>query len=155
MATKPRPFVVEFRITDPRRIQSPVRIGTPITQDNGKLRFSAVETVLIGIWDTGAPYTLVVPSVVQTASLIQRGFKPVGGLGTEPKDRPAYPASIVFGTSDGVHFQFVDVTMLEDDEQLGGAHVLIGMDIIGRGETRIWRKRDGLWFSFTPEQNHE
>ena len=52
--------------------------------------------------------------------------------------------------------QFVDVTMLEDDDQLGGADVLIGMDIIAKGETRIGRRRRNgeLWFSFSLEQNH-
>ena len=78
----------------------------------------------------------------------------VGGIGSTPKQRPAYPASVVFHTGKAVNFQFVDVAMLEDDNQLGGADMLIGMDIIAKGETRIGRKNGKLWFSFTPEQNH-
>ena len=75
----------------------------------------------------------------------------VGGIGSTPKQRPAYPASVVFRASDEASFHFVDVTMLEDDRQLGGADMLIGMDIIASGETRIRRKNGDLYFSFTLE----
>ena len=156
MATSSKPFVVEFKIEDPTRIQSYVRIGTPISKDDatGKLRLTTWDTDFTAIWDTGAPFTLVVPRVVQTASLKQRGFRMVGGIGSAPKQRPAYPASLLFLAPNSLSLQFVDVTMLEDDSQLGGADMLIGMDIIAKGETRIGRKNGELWFSFTLEQDH-
>ena len=148
--------MVEFRVEDSTRIQSYVRIGSPIGKDDktGKLRLTTWDTKFTAIWDTGAPFTLVVPRVVQTASLKQRGFKMVGGIGSEPKLRPAYPASIMLLAPNSLDLQFVDVTMLEDDDQLGGADVLIGMDIIAKGETRIGRRNGELWFSFSLEQNH-
>ena len=151
-----KPFVVEFKIDNPGRIQSRVRIGSPVSKDDatGELRITAWGTDFTAIWDTGAPFTLVVPRVVQTASLVQRGFRRVGGIGSEPQKRPAYPASVVFLASNAVNFQFVDVTMLENDNQLGGADMLIGMDIISKGETKIGKRNGDLWFSFTPEQNH-
>ena len=156
MAGRRKPFVVEFEISDPKRIQSHVRIGTPMSKDEstGKAQITAWGTEFTAIWDTGAPFTLVVPRVVQTASLKQRGFRNVAGIGSMPKQRPAFPASVVFLTGTVVNFQFIDVTMLEDNNQLGGADMLIGMDIIAKGETRIGRKNGKLWFSFTPEQNH-
>ena len=156
MAASPKPFVVEFKIEDSTRIQSHVRIGSPISKDNatGKLRLTTWDTDFTAIWDTGAPFTLVVPRVVQTASLKQRGFRKVGGIGSAPKQRPAYPASVVLRAPNAVNLQFIDVTMLEDDNQLGGADMLIGMDIIAKGETRIGRRTGELWFSFTLEQNH-
>ena len=156
MAASPKPFVVEFKIEDSTRIQSHVRIGSPISKDNatGKLRLTTWDTDFTAIWDTGAPFTLVVPRVVQTASLKQRGFRKVGGIGSAPKQRPAYPASVVLHAPNAVNLQFIDVTMLEDDNQLGGADMLIGMDIIAKGETRIGRRNGELWFSFTLEQNH-
>ena len=156
MANSSKPFVVEFKIEDPTRIQSHVRIGTPISKDDatGKLRLTTWDADFTAIWDTGAPFTLVVPRVVQTAGLKQRGFRKVGGIGSEPKQRPAYPASLLFLAPNSLSLQFVDVTMLEDDSQLGGADMLIGMDIITKGETRIGRKNGELWFSFTLEQDH-
>ena len=78
----------------------------------------------------------------------------VGGIGSEPRLRPAYPASIVLLAPNSLDLQFVDVTMLEDDDQLDGADVLIGMDIIAKGETRIGRRNGELWFSFSLEQDH-
>ena len=78
----------------------------------------------------------------------------VGGIGSKPKQRPAYPASVVFLASNAISFQFIDVTMLEGDNQLGGADMLIGMDIIANGETKIRRNKGGLWFSFKPEKTH-
>ena len=156
MAASPKPFVVEFKIEDSTRIQSLVRIGTPIGMDHttGKLRLTTWETDFTAIWDTGAPFTLVVPRVVQTAGLKQRGFRMVGGIGSESKQRPAYPASILFLAPNSLSLQFIDVTMLEDDNQLGGADILIGMDIIAKGETRIARRDGELWFSFALEQDH-
>ena len=156
MDTTPKPFVTEFKVEDPKRILSLVRIGTPMSQDDttGEYRVTAWGTDFTAIWDTGAPYTLVVPRVVQTANLVQRGFRRIGGIGSAPKQRPAYPASVVFVAPNAVNFNFVDVTMLDDDQQLGGVDMLIGMDIIANGETRIGKKNGELWFSFKPEQNH-
>ena len=136
MAASPKPFVVEFKIEDSTRIQSHVRIGSPISKDNatGKLRLTTWDTDFTAIWDTGAPFTLVVPRVVQTASLKQRGFRKVGGIGSAPKQRPAYPASVVLRAPNAVNLQFIDVTMLEDDNQLGGAdRVRVSYGIDSRG----------------------
>ena len=156
MAASSKPFVVAFKIEDPTRIQSQVRIGSPISKADttGKLHLTTWDTDVTAIWDTGAPFTLAVPRVVQTANLKQRGFRKVGGIGSTPKQRPAYPASVLFLAPNSLSLQFVDVTMLEDDSQLGGADMLIGMDIIAKGETRIGRKNGELWFSFALEQNH-
>ena len=147
---KPKPLVLEFEVANSVRIQSSVLIGTPILRDpaTGKNRVAAHNTQFLAIWDTGAPYTLVVPKVVKAAKLAQRGFRLVGGIGSAPRQRPAYPASIVFYAPTQVSFQFVDITMLERDDELAGADILIGMDIIKRGETRIGPKNGGLWFSF-------
>ena len=81
-------------------------------------------------------------------------FSEGGGIGSTPKQRPAYPASVLFLAPNSLSLLFVDVTMLEDDSQLGGADMLIGMDIIAKGETRIGRQNGELWFSFALEQNH-
>ena len=72
----------------------------------------------------------------------------LGGIGSDPMLRPAYPASIVLRNRDQLHFMFCDVAMLENNSQLGGADILIGMDIISRGETAIRRINGDLMFSF-------
>ena len=149
--------MIEFEITNSTRIVSQVRIGPPRDPGDpaGHQPVVAWKSQFTAIWDTGAPFTIVVPSVVQAARLQQRGFRPVGGIGTKPQKRPAFPASVVLSTSGGkMHPQFVDVAMVEHDSHLGGAELLIGMDIIAKGETRIYRRQGALWFSFKPEQNH-
>ncbi|MCY4499030.1 MAG: hypothetical protein OXC14_17315 [Rhodospirillaceae bacterium] len=48
--------------------------------------------------------------------------------------------------------QFANIAKLMQNNQLGSIDILIGMDIISTGETRIARREDGnLWFSFSME----
>lgn len=67
--------------------------------------------------------------------------------------RPVYPASLVMNaTATNLAIHFTDVVKLERDDQLGGIDMLVGMDIIATGETRIAKREDGnLWFTFTTE----
>lgn len=149
---------VEFEIKNRQRILSRVRIGAPIYFDPTKKEAhidggSGAE--YIAIWDTGAPYTVVVPKIIRTEGLLPRGFREFAGVGSKFRERPVYPASVVFSNSSGLYITYAEVTMLENDKQLGGADFLIGMDIIANGETRIGNKNNKFWFSYKPEQGNE
>ena len=144
---------VSFQLTDPFRIVSRVGIGTPKTF-NPKTGADQVTTYgrpFTAVWDTGAPFTVAVPRVIQTASLKQRGFRPTRGIdGGPPRLRPVYPACIWMSSDNvGPTFCFTDVVMLERDDQLGKCDLLIGMDIMGSGDIGTeWRDGGTLWFTF-------
>ena len=134
---------------------SEVHIGTPIQRDadTGMPAVTAHPATFTAVWDTGAPYTLAVPRVILAADLKQRGFRPVGGINGPVQIRPVYPASIVMPV-DAQNFviRFADIAKLMRNNQLGDIDMLIGMDIISTGETKIARRKDGnLWFSFSTE----
>ena len=103
------------------------------------------------IWDTGATRTTVVPRVVsQSAYLVRSGFEPSVGIDGIATVRPLYPAAFMIQTegsgSARSHFMLdlVNVAMLERDDQLfGGVDVLIGMDIILKGNSTLKRLPNG------------
>lgn len=98
--------------------------------------------------------TCVTPLVVQTANLKAVSVKQIQGVDGAVHKRPLYPATIWMpSTLDGVVGQGVtmhhtEAVGLEQDGQLGDVHVLVGMDIIGRGDTAITREGEEAWFSF-------
>ena len=52
-------------------------------------------------------------------------------------------------TTGGVTFHTTEIVRLEKDDQLGDVDVLIGMDIICRGDAAITAdENEGLWFSY-------
>lgn len=147
---------VEFPLESPSRIVSTVKIGSPAVHDpeTGEQQVTAFGRDFVAIWDTGAVHTVAVPLVINTANLTRRGFRRSAGIDGVEKRRPVYPASVFMPLNQGVTFHFTEVTMLERDDQLhkeGKVHMLIGMDIISRGDTTIaWRSDGRLWFTFSP-----
>ena len=99
--------------------------------------------------DTGAERTTVVPRVIRDTGLQSHGFCENRGVEGVVTTRPVYLASIGMPTSGGATFHTAELVMLERDDQLGGVDVLIGMDIISRGDLAITADENGeLWFSY-------
>lgn len=135
--------VVSFPF-DPRQSpRSRVRIGVSAPQHLGGALLHHVN--FIALWDTGAEMSMVVPKVIATAELKPVAMHPIMGVDGVPRDRRLYPAviwmpSIGDGTTanqQGATLHPVTVAGLEQDGQLGDIDILIGMDIIGRGDTAI------------------
>ena len=146
---------VHFPVPDLRQIVSNVRIGTPasIDKEAGKVRARGPKRDFVAVWDTGASHTCAVPRVIEAAQLSQRGFITNSGIDGVRTRRPVFPASIVMATRDGVTLQFTEIVRLEQDDQLGGVDILIGMDIISRGMVLLAQKPGGgLTFTFVVEE---
>ena len=143
---------LSFRIQDPRRIISEVLIATPINSNPSTGGWSA--SLISGerftaIWDTGSTITAVVPRVMAKTHLHPHGFINHAGIDGINKRRSTVLASIAMSTSGGTTYYSTRMVLLERDDQLGGADVLIGMDIISRGDFAVSADEKGqLWCSF-------
>ena len=147
-----KPAVTTFRLDQRQRIVSQVGIATPISRDDvtGKVNVTAFGgTRFTAVWDTGAERTTVVPGVIENTQLKSHGFCKNRGVDGIVQTRPVYLASISMQTTGGVTFHSTEIVRLERDDQLGDVDVLIGMDIICRGDAAITAdEQGGLWFSY-------
>lgn len=152
---------LSFPLSDPpSRIVSMVSLGSPLaSDDDGLVSMTATQPVR-AVWDTGAPYTMAVPSVIEAAGLTApHGFRRCRGIdGGEGSICPVFHANILLPyASATLSVHFASITMLETDEQLigldgEGVHMLLGMDLISRGSVSLKRRDDGrLWFTFREE----
>ena len=150
-----------FPLQNPSRIVCPVQIGSPVEVADGTFQTDIAPKQFIALWDTGAEFTHVVPEVIQAAGLKSIGFKPSAGIDGVITNRKLYRASVVTVSGVTVPLDPTDVTAremklhattvvgLESDDQLGGIHVLLGMDIIGRGDFALSTDSKGVrWVSF-------
>ena len=100
------------------------------------------------LWDTGATGSVITQTVVEACSLTQTGLIKVGGVHGE-QNVPTYQVNIVLPNNVG--FPNVQVTM----GQFTGADILIGMDIITRGDFTVTNSGGETKFSFRhPPQEH-
>lgn len=97
-------------------------------------RFSA-------LWDTGATHTVISHNVVDTLRLQQEGFVPIIHANGEDV-APIY--HIFLTLPNGIGFPMVNVAAT----RLTGFDILIGMDIINRGDFAISNRNDKTMFSF-------
>ena len=150
-----------FPLQNPSRIVCPVGIGSPIEAPDGTLQTDVASQQFLALWDTGAEFTHVVPQVIQAAGLKSVGFRPSAGIDGVITNRKLYRASVVTVSGVTVPLGTTNVTApvmklhattvvgLESDDQLRGIHVLIGMDIIGRGDFALSTDSKGVrWVSF-------
>ena len=95
-----------------------------------------------GIWDTGATASVITEDVVQRCGLKPTGMTQVHGVhGTELTE--TFLVNIQL--PNGVHFKNVRVSK---GKLAGGAHALIGMDIITTGDFCITNKGGITTFTF-------
>jgi len=93
------------------------------------------------IWDTGATHSAINQNVVDQCSLKPTGMKEVHGVHGK---QLAETFLIAIGLPNNVFFRDIEVTLGE----LGGADMLIGMDIITRGDFSITNVGGKTVFSF-------
>ena len=94
------------------------------------------------LWDTGATNSMVTKRVVDELDLNVEGFTNVYHVGGESENKPQYFVNLVLFSE--VHFPGVTVA----EGILLGADVLIGMDIINRGDFAVSNKNGATSFSF-------
>ena len=93
------------------------------------------------IWDTGATHSAINQRVVDQCSLKPTGMKEVHGVHGK---QLAETFLIAIGLPNNVFFRDIEVTLGE----LGGADMLVGMDIITRGDFSITNVGGKTVFSF-------
>ena len=106
------------------------------------------------VWDTGAPFTMIVPKVTRDAGLTPSGFRTSAGIDGVSRRRPCCVLGVVIRTAGGISCHISNATVLERNDQLGGIDILIGMDVMSQGTTIINRdSREQLRFIFVPAQD--
>ena len=97
----------------------------------------------IGIWDTGATNTVITQEVVDRCLLKPTGVTRVHGIGGL---KPTLTFLVNITIMDGrIHIYNLPVTL---GELPAGSHLLIGMDIIARGDFAITNVGGKTVFSF-------
>ena len=94
------------------------------------------------LWDTGATNSMVSKRVVEDLGLEAEGFTNVLHVGGVSENIPRYFVNLVLLTE--VHFPRVSVA----EGILLGNDVLIGMDIINRGDFAVSNRNGATSFSF-------
>lgn len=94
------------------------------------------------LWDNGATSSVVTERVVEELGLGVEGFTSVYHVGGESKRNPLCFVNLVLLTE--VHFPGIEVV----SGQLSGCDVLIGTDIINRGDFAVSNKNGATAFSF-------
>lgn len=100
----------------------------------GGYRFSA-------LWDTGATHSVISKNVVNTLHLKQEGFIPIIHANGEDI-APIY--HVFLGLPNGVGIPMENVA----GTKLTGFDILIGMDIINRGDFAVSNRNGKTMFSF-------
>ena len=103
----------------------------------------------LAIWDTGAPRTIVTPSVAEQAKLKPHGMVPITGVTGETRTwrmtRLVVAMQAWANSRSEPHHQFhvvEEAAIAEKDADLG-CQVLIGMDVITRGDLEFITDRSG------------
>ena len=94
------------------------------------------------LWDTGATNSMVSKQVVEDLGLDAEGFTNIYHVGGESVNTPQYFVNLVLFPE--VHFPSLTVA----EGLLLGADVLIGMDIINRGDFAVSNRNGATSFSF-------
>jgi hypothetical protein len=155
--------IVSFALEHHSRIQS-TAYAAQVKSQHPQVNLQQSETTVTlnvnttqysAVWDTGAPYTVIVPKVVRDAGLTPNGFRDSAGIdGEKLRRRSCCVLGVVILTAGGLSCHICNATVLERDDQLRGIDILIGMDVMSQGTTIINREsRRRLRFIFVPAQD--
>jgi len=122
-----------------RDLKTSCRVSLPLIIKNGTKLPPIKE--YIGLWDTGATGTVVTSKVVKELGLV-----PTGKITSHNANGSALVNTYTINVylPNNVGFHFVKVT----EGQLTGMDVLIGMDIISKGDFSITNVNGNTTFSF-------
>jgi hypothetical protein len=101
-----------------------------------------------GLWDTGASASVITPAVVKACALKPIGMKQVHTAGGTLE---AETFLVNIGLPNKVAFPNVEVTL---SKTIQGADLLIGMDLITRGDFSITNQGDATVFTFRTPSVH-
>lgn len=93
------------------------------------------------MWDTGATHSVISNNVVETMGLKQEGFIPIVHVNGEDI-APVY--HVFLGLPNGIGFPMLNIA----GTALTGFDILIGMDIINRGDFAVSNRNEKTMFSF-------
>ena len=97
----------------------------------------------VAIWDTGATGTVITQKVVNDLGLKQVGVTQLTTVGGEKDDAPLYLIAIFLP-----NLVYLSELMVVQASVTGNAEVLVGMDIIGRGDFAVTNRGMETVFSF-------
>lgn len=131
-----------------RDLQTPAYISLPACVRNGAPPSSKEYTA---IWDTGATNSVITREVIDDLGLLPTGKVPVSGVNSTDEVNTYFVDVIL---PNRVLIEMVSVTECLINS-LGGAQVLIGMDIIQHGDFSISNHNGETVFSFCipPHEN--
>ena len=136
--------------TPVHRITSVVGVGSVAAGADSKEQYGTVTTQgFRAIWDTGAPRTMVTPAVAEAVGLKPEGMEIVGGVGGTIHEAKATRLVIAINAwhtdtfRPHLQFHLLDRAIIYDWDQSREWNVLIGMDVITRGDFEFVSDRAG------------
>ena len=136
--------------TPVHRIMSVVGVGSVASSADSEEQHVTLTTQgFRAIWDTGAPRTIVTPAVAEAVGLKPEGMEIVGGVGGTTHEAKA--TRLVMAISawhtdtfrPHLQFHLLDRAIIYDWDQSREWNVLIGMDVITRGDFEFVSDRAG------------
>lgn len=134
--------VIERSIKTPCRVCIPFDLSIPVYQRPKLHEFT-------GLWDTGASHTVISKNVVSRLGLHPTGFIKTFHAQGVSDNVPTYLLSIILPNS----VIFPSLRVSEGD--LNGCDLLIGMDIIQKGDFSVTCSKGVTKFSFQLPSTHD
>ena len=132
------------------RISSVVGLGNvEMHPDNQEVSVEVGQVGFLSVWDTGAPRTIVTPSVAEQAKLEPHGVVPITGVTGVTQEWKKTRLVVAMqawsnGRSQPCHqFHIVEEAAIAERDSDLGCQVLIGMDVIMRGDLALNTDRAG------------
>ena len=140
MTAKRHSFTIKSR-SRLRRLVTPVYVSVA-SKHSGDAARSLPSRQFESLWDTGATISVVSEHVVDALRLASEGYITVGHAGGESHDVPIYYANILLYNNVLVENLRVGLLQARDLD------VIVGMDIINRGDFAVSNKNGATSFSF-------
>ena len=142
----------------PSTITTPVFVASAYDSANPDFNQANKYHQFSALWDTGAEITIISQQIAEKLSLISIGQNIIRGV-TGEQISLIYLVSIIFSPHNASRTEGIAIQnhAVSEVKEIGGADMLIGMDIINLGEIRIGTTPNQVkFFSFrVPAQGDE
>ena len=132
------------------RMSSIVGLGAvTVNANEGELNVEVSPHGFLAVWDTGAPRTIVAPSVAEQVGLQPHGIVPISGVTGERRSWKVARLTVAMQawtrnrTRPHNHFHIVEEAAIAERDSDLGFQVLLGMDVIMRGDLELATDRAG------------